>query len=139
MTLSILSSVIDIYSKCAWIVPLKNKKGIPIPPTYSPQYNSDKSGLERNFWRWQKIPAAGGLVEETYYNAKITEIEGKQTSSITGLATAATLSTFKNKIPNVGNLVEKHIMMEKHVTLLPNLIIINLWMKELIIRWKKEN
>ena len=48
MTLSILSSVIDIYSKCAWIVPLKNKKGIPIPPTYSPQYNSDKSGLERN-------------------------------------------------------------------------------------------
>ena len=41
---------------------------------------------------------------KTDYNAKVTEIESK-IISISGLATSATLTAVKNKIPNVVNLV----------------------------------
>ena len=41
-----------------------------------------------------------------YYNAKISEIEGK-IPSITGLATTAALTMVENKIPNVSYLAKK--------------------------------
>ena len=41
----------------------------------------------------------------TYYNTKITEIEGK-IPSISGLATKTALTTVENKIPNISNLIE---------------------------------
>ena len=40
---------------------------------------------------------------KTDYNAKVTEIESK-IISISGIATSATLTAVKNKIPNVVNL-----------------------------------
>ena len=54
----------------------------------------------------KKIPDASRLDKETYYNANITEIEGK-IPSITGLATSAALTTVENKTSNVSNLVKK--------------------------------
>ena len=41
----------------------------------------------------------------TYYNTKITEIEGK-IPSISGLATKTALTIVENKIPNISNLIE---------------------------------
>ena len=46
------------------------------------------------------------LLKKTDYDNKITEIAGK-ISNITGLATTATLSAVKYKIPNVSNLVKR--------------------------------
>ena len=56
------------------------------------------------------------VLKKTDYNAKITEIEGK-IPSISGLATIAALTTVKNKVPDVINLVEKQIMTQKYQTL----------------------
>ena len=42
------------------------------------QYNTDKSGLKKNFNDAdEKIPDTSGIVKKSDYNAKITEIEGK--------------------------------------------------------------
>ena len=53
-----------------------------------------------------KIADTSGLVENTDYNTKIAEIEGK-VSDITNLATKTVLTTIENKIPNVSSLVKK--------------------------------
>ena len=55
----------------------------------------------------------GGLAKKTDYNAKFTEIEGR-IPSISGLATTVALTRIENKIPYVGNLVKKQIMMQKY-------------------------
>ena len=47
------------------------------------------------------------LLEETNYNAKITEIEGK-TTSIIGLATTVVLNAVENKMPKFSDLVKKN-------------------------------
>ena len=53
-----------------------------------------------------KIPDSSGLVKNTDYNAKITEIESK-IPSICGLATNSALTVVENKIPNTSSLVRK--------------------------------
>ena len=53
------------------------------------------------------------LLKKTDYNAKFTEIEGR-IPSISGLATTVALTRIENKIPYVGNLVKKQIMMQKY-------------------------
>ena len=57
-----------------------------------------------------KIPDTSGRVKKTYYNPKITEIEGK-IPSISWLPTDAALTAIKsdleNKIPNISSLVKK--------------------------------
>ena len=50
------------------------------------------------------------LLKKTDYNAKITEIEGK-ISSISPLATTATLTAIENRRADVSNVVKKLIMM----------------------------
>ena len=50
----------------------------------------------------KKIPDTSSLVKKTDYSSKITEIEGKISSS-TGLA----LTAVENKIPDVSSLVKK--------------------------------
>ena len=47
---------------------------------------------------------------------KVTEIEGK-IPSISCLTTSSALTAVENKIPYVGNLVKKQIMMQKYQTL----------------------
>ena len=47
-----------------------------------------------------------GLVKNTDYNTKISEIEGK-IPDISGLATKTTLTTVENKIPSITGLVKK--------------------------------
>ena len=65
------------------------------------KYDTDKSQLEN------KILDTSGLVKKTDYNTTITEIEGK-IPYINNLATKTALTTVKNKIPDVGNLVKKN-------------------------------
>ena len=60
-------------------------------------YNTDKLGL------WKKITDTSGLIKKTDSDAKISEI-GYKIPSITSLATTATLSTVKDKIPKAINL-----------------------------------
>ena len=59
-------------------------------------------------------------------------------TNITGSFINAALNTVKNKIPNVGDLVKKQIMMQKYLILRLNiltyLIVINLQMKYLMQR-----
>ena len=57
-----------------------------------------------------------GLLKETDYNSKITEVEGKM-HSISGLATTSALTPFENKMPDISNLVKKQIIMQKYYTL----------------------
>ena len=54
-----------------------------------------------------------GLLKETDYNAKITEVEGK-IHSISGLATTTALTPIENKMPDISNLVKKQIIMQKY-------------------------
>ena len=54
-----------------------------------------------------------GLVKKTIYDAKINEIKG-ETPSITGLVTTSALSTVRDDIPNVSDLVKKKIMMQNY-------------------------
>ena len=70
------------------------------------KYDTDKSDLQK------KLRDTSGLVKKTYYNAKIAEIESK-VPSISDLATNAALTTVGNKIPNIRNLVKKHIITQK--------------------------
>ena len=79
-----------------------------------------------------------GLVKNTDYDAKISDIEGKMPSTI-GLAITASLDAVEYKIPNASDLViEKQIMMQKYQTLKKNIlllmIIINLRVKWLVQR-----
>ena len=46
------------------------------------------------------------MVKKTYFNSKITEVEGK-IPSISGLATKSALTAIENKIPDVTRLVTK--------------------------------
>ena len=70
------------------------------------KYDTDKSKLEN------KIPDTSDLVNKTYYNTKITEIEGK-IPDISHLATKTALTTVKNKLPNVNDLVKKNTLWHK--------------------------
>ena len=54
----------------------------------------------------KKSPDTSGLVKETVYNSKFTEIEGK-IPSISSLATNVALTAVENEIPNVSGLVKK--------------------------------
>ena len=58
----------------------------------------------------KKILILVDLFKKTDYNAKITEIEGK-ISSISPLATTATLIAIENRRADVSNVVKKQIMM----------------------------
>ena len=58
----------------------------------------------------KKILILVDLFKKTDYNAKITEIEGK-ISSISPLATTATLTAIENRRADVSNVVKKLIMM----------------------------
>ena len=80
------------------------------------KYDTDKSELEN------KIPDTSGLVKKTDYDAKIADIEGKIPGG-SNLATKTALTTVKNKIPNVNNLVKKQIILQKLLKLKINLII----------------
>ena len=92
----------------------------------------------------KKIPNISGLVKETDYNAKITEIENK-IPSINGLATTATLTAIENKIPDISNLVKrpnydtkildiesKHITTADYNKFAKNLVASNIESKELV-------
>ena len=71
------------------------------------KYDTDKSDLgKKNSDADKQIPNISGLVKETDYNAKITEIENK-TPSINGLATTSTLTAIENKIPDISILIKK--------------------------------
>ena len=52
------------------------------------------------------MPDVSGLVKETDFNTKVTEIEG-EIPSINGLATNSALTVVENKIPDVSTLVKK--------------------------------
>ena len=54
-----------------------------------------------------EIPDTNNLVKKTYYNAKITKIEGK-VPNVSGLATNLALTVVENEIPNVSSLVKKN-------------------------------
>ena len=58
----------------------------------------------------KKILILVDLFKKTDYNAKITEIEGT-ISSISHLATTATLTAIENRRADVSNVVKKQIMM----------------------------
>ena len=64
------------------------------------KFNTDKTELEK------KNPYTSGIVKETNYNTKITELENK-ISDITNLATKTTLTTLENEILDVSSLVKK--------------------------------
>ena len=70
------------------------------------------------------------FVKKAVYDNKMTKIEGELTS-ITSLATTATLSVVGNKIPSVIDLVQKQNMMQKYQALRanisPHLVVIILW------------
>ena len=53
----------------------------------------------------KKIPDISGLVKETDFNVKITEVEGK-IPNISGLATTSALTAVENKRPDVNSLVK---------------------------------
>ena len=59
-----------------------------------------------------KIPSITNLVTNVSLKAKINDVKG-EILSITNLATTAALTTVENKIPNVKDLVEKQIVMQK--------------------------
>ena len=59
-----------------------------------------------------KIPSITNLVTNVSLKAKINAVKG-EILSITNLATTAALTTVENKIPNVKDLVEKQIVMQK--------------------------
>ena len=75
-----------------------------------------------------KIPDITNLATNTALNIKINAIKN-DIPSITCLATTAALTTAENKIPNVGDLVKKEIMMHRYqkwkITILLLLIIIS--------------
>ena len=64
----------------------------------------------------KKNPDTSGLVKETVYNSKFTEIEGK-IPSISSLATNVALTAVENEIPNVSGLVKKQTITQKLVKL----------------------
>ena len=78
------------------------------------KYDTDKSDLGK------KIPDGSGLVKKSDYNSKVTETENK-TSTISGLAKNAALTTVENKIPNKDSLVKKQIITKKILKLKKNL------------------
>ena len=62
--------------------------------------------MQINQKRKIKVLILAGLLKRTYYNVKLTEIEGKITS-ISGLAKNTALIAVENKIPNISSLVKK--------------------------------
>ena len=126
--------VIDIFSKYAWVIPLKDKKCISIVNASQKilddskriivkktDYNKlvtkvnniDTSGLvKKTDYNTKiteikdKIPDTSGLVKKTDYNAKITEIEDKIPDT-SNFARKTSLTTVENKIPDISSLVKK--------------------------------
>ena len=47
------------------------------------------------------------MIKKTDFNAKVTKIEGKKISSISGFATNSILTAVENIIPDVSSLVKK--------------------------------
>ena len=70
----------------------------------------------------KKIPDISGLIKKSVYKSKISEKESK-TPSTSGLATTSVLPAVKNKIPDVGSLVKKQIMMQTLVKFKRKLLI----------------
>ena len=64
-------------------------------------YNAKNKNIE------DKIPDITNLATNTSFNAKINEVN-VEIPNITNLATTIALTTVKNKIPNVNNLVKKN-------------------------------
>ena len=90
------------------------------------KYEKDGSDFEDKINKTdRKIPDVSDFVKKTYFNFKITEVEGKIPSTsglatksaltavenkindVSGLATASALTAVENKIPDVTNLVTK--------------------------------
>ena len=57
----------------------------------------------------KKIPDISDLVKKTYFNSKITEVEGKIPST-NGLATKSALTAVENKIPDVSGLATTSVL-----------------------------
>ena len=55
----------------------------------------------------KKIRDVTNLVKKTYFNTKVTEIEGK-IPDVSSLATKSALTVVENKIPDVSSLVKKN-------------------------------
>ena len=70
----------------------------------------------------KKNPDISGLIKKSVYKSKISEIESK-TLSTSGLATTSVLPAVENKIPDVGSLVKKQIMMQTLVKFKRKLLI----------------
>ena len=77
------------------------------------KYEKDGSDFEDKINKIEKkILDISSLFKKTYFNTKVTEIEGK-IPSITGLATNSELSAVENKIPDITSLVKKQILIPK--------------------------
>ena len=130
-----LLRVIDIFSKFACVIPLKDKKGstitnlsnlksevdkldvdklVPVPFDLSKLNGVVKNDLvKRDVYNAKtksierKIPHITNLAISSTLNAKINEVKGKIPST-TNLATTSAVAAVENKIPNVNNLVKKN-------------------------------
>ena len=68
------------------------------------RYEKDGSDFEDKIDKIdKKIPDGSDCVKKTYFNSKITEVEGKIPST-SGLATKSALTAVENKIPDVSGL-----------------------------------
>ena len=70
------------------------------------KYEKDESDFEDKINKIDKKFLNSDLVKKTYFNTKVTKIEGK-IPSITGLATNSELTAVENKIPDASSLVTK--------------------------------
>ena len=70
------------------------------------KYEKDGSDFEDKINKIDKKFLNSDLVKKTYFNTKVTKIEGK-IPSITGLATNSELTAVENKIPDASSLVTK--------------------------------
>ena len=82
------------------------------------KYDTEKSIREKIMTQTKKCL----ILVDCWYNAKITEMEGK-ILSISGLATSAASTVVENKIPNVSSSVKKQIMTQKYQTLSLNILL----------------
>ena len=82
------------------------------------KYDTDKSICEKIMTQTNKCL----ILVHCWYNAKVTEMEGK-ILSISGLATSAASTVVENKIPNVSSSDKKQIMTQKYQTLSLNILL----------------
>ena len=106
-----LLCVIDICSKYAWVMPLKDKKSTTITNAFQKilkesNYKPNKTWVDKGSEVKGEIPSITNLATTAELNAKINEVKGK-IPNITNLTTNTALTAVENKKPNVSNLEEK--------------------------------